>query len=120
MALQPHPLTSVMQLTVTAMALCIAAAAISYIVRSTMEERNARLVEIGVGILRTDPKKEAQVAGARKWALDLIEANAGGIKFTAEARTALLQEPLSFDFYPYSYDVYTPNDPRPQKGRNSN
>jgi hypothetical protein len=119
MALQPHPLTSVMQLTITAAALCIAAAAISYVVRSAAEDRNARLVEIGVGVLRIDPKKDAQVAGARKWAIDLIDANAGGIKFSNEARAALLQEPLGVNYYPDSYDFY-PIRPLSKKDKNSN
>jgi hypothetical protein len=100
MALQPHPMTSVMQLSVTAASLCVAAAAIIFAIKSMSDERNARLVEIGVGILRVDPAKEAQVSPARRWALDLIDANAGGIKFSKEARELLLQQQL--DFQPYA------------------
>jgi hypothetical protein len=94
--LQPHPMTSVMQLSITAASLCVAAAAIIFAVKSMSDERNARLVEIGVSILRVDPAKNMQVAAARKWALDLIDANAGGIKFSIAARDELLHEPLGY------------------------
>jgi hypothetical protein len=96
MALQPHPLTSVMQLSITAASLCVAAAAITFAIKSMSDERNARLVEIGVGILSVDPAKEAQVSAARNWALDLIDANAGGIKFSREARKELLERRLDY------------------------
>lgn len=81
--LQPHPLPSAMQMAITLCAVCVAAAAIAFVVWSASEERNARLVEIGVGVLRADPAKDPQVAAARKWALDLIDANAGGVKLFA-------------------------------------
>ena len=104
--MQPHPMTSVMQMCITAASLCVAAAAIIFAVKSMSEERNARLVEIGVGVLRIDPQKEAQVDAARQWALDLIDANAGGVKFSPAARAELLRKPLN-DFQPYgSADIY--------------
>jgi hypothetical protein len=114
MALQPHPLTSVMQLSITAASLCVAASAIIFAVRSMADERNARLVEIGVAVLRVDPGKETQVAAARKWAIDLIDANAGGVKFTPEARETLLQSPLSYDSY-LGYTDYAPAQGRKNK-----
>lgn len=58
----------------------IAAAAISFAIVTLRQERNAKLVEIGVSILKSDPTKEPAVMQARKWALDLIDANAGGAK----------------------------------------
>jgi hypothetical protein len=94
--LQPHPLTSVMQMAITFCSLCIAAAAITFVVKTSSEERNARLVEIGVGVLRVDPTKDVQVAAAREWALDLIDANSGGVKFSDEARQGLLQRRLEW------------------------
>jgi len=97
MALQPHPMTSVMQLSITAASLCVAAAAIIFAIKSMSDERNARLVEIGVSVLRVDPQKEKQVAAARKWALDLIDANAGGVKFSPDARNQLLEQRFAFD-----------------------
>jgi hypothetical protein len=90
--LQPHPLTSVMQMAITFCSLCIAAAAITYAIKASSEERNARLVEIGVGVLRVNPTKDVQVAAARGWALDLIDANSGGVKFSKEARQNLLEQ----------------------------
>src|SRR4051794_6208736 len=92
--LQPHPLTSVMQLSVTAAGLCVAAAAALFAIKSASDERNARLVEIGMSVLKVDPTKEKQVSAARSWALDLIDANAGGVKFSKEARSELLRAPL--------------------------
>jgi uncharacterized membrane protein YgcG len=92
--MQPHPLTSVMQFAVAAAALCVAAAAIFFAVSTVRQERNAALVSIGVSVLRADPGKEAQVNAARQWALDLIDANAGGVKFSTDARAALLRGPL--------------------------
>jgi len=111
-------MTSVMQLSITAASLCVAASAIIFAVKSMSEERNARLVEIGIGVLRVDPEKNTQVAAARKWALDLIDANAGGVKFSAEARTSLLQGPLGYDLGSYSTGVdytYTPDAPAKRK-----
>jgi hypothetical protein len=110
--MQPHPMTSVMQLTITIAALCVAAAAVAFAVHTFSQERNARLVEIGVAVLRVDPTKDTQVAAARKWALDLIDANAGGVKFSEEARAQLLNQPFN-DFEPYgSADLYPKSLPR--------
>ena len=55
------------------------------------EELKVHLVEIAIGILRADPKED--VAGARSWALDIIELNSG-VKFNEEDRKALLHKPL--------------------------
>jgi len=105
LAPQPHPLTSVMQMAITFLSLCIAAGAIAYAVKTTSDDRNARLVEIGVGVLRVDPSKEGHLTAARSWALDVIDANAGGVRFSREARAGLLQK--AFDLQPldsYSFD----------------
>jgi hypothetical protein len=98
-ALQPHPLTSVMQMAITFLSLCIAGGAIAYAVKTTSDERNARLVEIGVSVLRVDPQKEGHLTAARSWALDVIDANAGGVRFSPEARAGLLQK--AFDLQPF-------------------
>ena len=90
-SLLAHP---VFQTIVPFLSLCVAAAAIVFTVRTTSEDRNARLVEIGVNILTVDPSKQTQIDGARKWALDLIDANAGGVKFSSAARQALLERRL--------------------------
>jgi hypothetical protein len=100
-ALQPHPLTSVMQMAITFLSLCIAAGAIVYAVKTTSDDRNARLVEIGVSVLRVDPQKEGHLTAARKWALDVVDANAGGVRFSSEARAELLQK--AFDLRPINH-----------------
>ena len=84
---------------------------------------NARLVEIGVGVLRADPKKDESARIAREWAIDLIEANSGSAKFSGEARRKLLDNALNYQptysYGPDGYD-YTPesshDDGWPPKG----
>ena len=93
--MQPHPMTSVMQLTITGCAVCVAAAALTFSAVTIRAERNAALVSIGVSVLRADPKAEVEALIARKWALDLIDANSGGVKFSPEARAELLQKRLT-------------------------
>ena len=98
--------------------LVVAIATLQYSIQAAKEERNARLVEIGISVLRVDQTKDPQVNGAREWALDLIDANAGGVKFSAAAREALKQgkfysEPIN-SFEPYSYGYSCPDRrPRP-------
>ena len=83
--------------------------------------RDADLVKIGVRVLRVDPEKEKQISAAREWALNLIDANAGGVTFSSEARAQLLREPLKYS-YTY-YDTYTSFEParddHPLNRRNS-
>src|SRR5580704_372972 len=86
-------------LIVASIADVLATAAIILSVRTEVEKGNADLVRIGVSVLRVDPEKEKQISAAREWALNLIDANAGGVKFSPEARAQLLQEPLKFDYY---------------------
>jgi hypothetical protein len=83
------------QIPIAFCALCIAAAAISFAVVTLRQERNASLVRIGVSVLRADPKKEPSAAAARVWALDLIDPNAGGVRFSKEAREELLTQALA-------------------------
>ena len=108
-------MTSVMQLLVTVSALAIAACAIIFTVWTVREHRNAELVQIGISVLRVVPEKEKQISAAREWALNLIDANAGGVKFSSEARAQLLREPLSADYWqPYDYSTpVKPARPRP-------
>jgi hypothetical protein len=94
--IHPHPATTVMQFSIAVAALIVTATALIYAVTAVVEarhsrgiERNAKLVEIGVSVLRADPQKEGHVSVARKWALDLIDANAGRVKFSPEARAEL-------------------------------
>ncbi|MGI8567672.1 MAG: hypothetical protein ACR2KT_00555 [Methylocella sp.] len=86
------------------MQLAVTAAAISFAVWTWREHRNADLVRIGISVLRVDPEKEKQVSEAtRKWALDLIDANAGDVKFSPDARAQLLKKPL--ETYGSGYNV---------------
>jgi hypothetical protein len=58
-----------------------------------------------VSVLRVDPQKEGHLTAARSWALDVIDANAGGVRFSREARAGLLQK--AFDLQPFdsSFDA---------------
>ncbi len=58
-------------------------------------EVNARLVEIGIGILRADPK-EAQTNATREWAIKLIETHSGQ-PFSDQARSELLNNKLRWE-----------------------
>jgi hypothetical protein len=124
--MQSHPIA---QFFLTLAALMVSSAILLYAVTTFIEtrnargtERNAKLVEIGVSILRVDPNKEGHINAARHWALDLIDANAGGVKFSAAARTELLKAPLEFDYgfqpgytdYAYPEKPKTPMPPRPR------
>jgi hypothetical protein len=89
-------------------------------VETWMAKRNADLVKIGVSVLRVDPEKEKQISAAREWARELIDANAGGVKFSPEAREQLLKGPLGYlaDYsqpIDYSTPVGTPDKPAPRR-----
>src|SRR3954447_4987633 len=68
-----------------------------YTYESRSRELNIKLVEIGIGILRADPK-EKQTQGAREWAIQVIETNSGH-RFSDQAKNELLKDKL--DFQPY-------------------
>lgn len=89
-----YPSATLVQMTLTFCALVIAGSVATLAYLSSKEGRNAQLVQIGVSVLETDPGKDKQVQAAREWALDLIDANAGGIRFSPEARAELLKRPL--------------------------
>jgi len=108
-------MTSIMQWSVSIAALAVAACAISFTVWTWREKRNADLVKIGVSVLRVDPEKEKQISAAtREWALNLIDANAGGVKFSPPvARELLLKKPLATGDYfgDYGSSYYEPAKP---------
>jgi hypothetical protein len=123
LTMQPHPMTPVMQMGITFAALVIAASAAYFAYFNANEARNAALVSIGVAVLRADPTKEPQARAAREWALDLIDANAGGVKFSNSARAALLEGRLEFGVFTPGYDstftpgfdsTFTPGSPAPR------
>jgi len=116
----PYPFTPYLQASVAVAALLIGASALFASFTVWRGERNARLVEIGISVLRADPKKEPSVAAARVWAIDLIEANAGGVRFSPEARRQLFEQALPvIPWRDYTYDTFTPDVPR-TPGKNSN
>ncbi|MEA2818638.1 MAG: hypothetical protein QOJ86_642 [Bradyrhizobium sp.] len=57
-------------------------------------ELDIKLVEIGIGILRADPKG-TDLTPARAWAIQVIEDNSK-VKFSDDDRRSLLQKPLLF------------------------
>jgi hypothetical protein len=108
--MQPYPFTPYLQATIAFAAIIIACSAAAGAFSLANDDTNARLVEIGVAILRADPSKVQSAASARVWALDLIDAHAGGVKFSPEARKELVDQALAatgfggwFDYG--SYDV---------------
>jgi hypothetical protein len=72
-----------------------------YSYNSRNKELDVRLVEIGISILRADPK-ETQTQGAREWALQVIEAHSGQ-SFSNEAKQELLKNKLDTLGYGYTY-----------------
>jgi hypothetical protein len=111
-------MTSVMQLSVTGAAVTVAACAITLTVWTWREHCNADLVRIDVSVLRVDPEKDKQIGAAREWALSLIDANAGGVKFSQEAKEQLLKEPLKYDYSADTVTYYsadTPVKPAPRR-----
>lgn len=117
------------QIPIAVFALSLAAASSAFTVSTFRQERNAKLVEIGVAVLRADPSKEPSALAARKWALDLIDANAG-VTFSPEARAELLKQALpawdtsyynipSYDssYYPTYRSGYSPA-PKPTPDSN--
>ena len=100
----PSPWTPLVQITIALAALSVAAAGILHAVSAWSEEKNARLVEIGIAILKVDPNIDSSNAAIREWALNLIDANAGGVRFSEEARAELLKNAIvakSVTFEPY-------------------
>ncbi len=63
-------------------------------------ELKIRLVEIGIGILRADPKDD--VTPARAWAIKVIQQNSG-IDFTDEETNLLLHKPILSKGYGTGY-----------------
>jgi hypothetical protein len=81
----------------SAVSFFVGSLAIFLSVRAVIEKGNADLVQIGINVLRVDPEKEKQLSDAtREWALNLIDANAGGVTFSPEARAQLLKKRLEY------------------------
>lgn len=95
--MQTSRTTTFMQVSIGICGLCVAGASLSVAYKNLSDEQNARLVEIGVGILRADPTKETQAVAARVWALDLINAHSGSRPFSREERSELEGKQLIYD-----------------------
>jgi hypothetical protein len=82
--------------TMVAAGLALIGAAISgfYTYANRNRELDIRLVEIGIGILRADPK-ETNLKAARGWAVQVIE-DYSKVKFSEADRAALLEQPLLY------------------------
>jgi hypothetical protein len=109
-----QPTATLAQMTTAFCSVVIAATALIFTIHTWSDSRNAQLVQIGVGILEIDPTKEAQSSGAREWALDLIEANSGGVKFSKPARDQLLNGRL------VTWNIGSPGIPGGNSGPLSN
>jgi hypothetical protein len=82
----------------------IASAFYTYTARN--RELDIELVKIGIGILRADPK-ETQTAGAREWAIRLVEGRSGQ-SFSDQAKKELLQNQLIYPSYIDYSEQFTP------------
>lgn len=60
---------------------------------STKGAFDAKMVELGIGILSADPSK-TEVSPARQWALELVEEHSGK-KFSEVDRESLLNHPIA-------------------------
>jgi hypothetical protein len=110
--MQWRSMTPIMQIGITVSALIVACSIAYYTGASARSASNSALVQVGIAVLRADPQKEPQVMAAREWALNLIDANAGGVKFSPEAREELLQQSLGYvDTYGYGYSDVSPDRP---------
>jgi hypothetical protein len=88
-----QPKATLMQTLTALCGMIIAGCALAVTFHTLYENRNAQLVQVGVGVLEVDPSHGKQIQAAREWAIDLIEANAG-VRFSPEARQQLMKKPL--------------------------
>jgi hypothetical protein len=86
--------TEIASITVAGLSLIGAIISAFYSYSNRNRELDIRLVEIGIGILRADPK-ETGISPAREWALRVIEENSG-LQFSEDDRRALLNKPLLY------------------------
>jgi hypothetical protein len=86
--------TEIVSLAVAALAFGASILSAFYTYTSRNRELDIKLVEIGIGILRADPK-ETGLTAARGWAVQVIEDNSK-VKFSSADRETLLLRPLLF------------------------
>ena len=90
----PFKATEIVSLSVAFLAFVGSITSAFYTYSNRNRELDIKLVEIGIGILRADPK-ETGLTAARGWAVDVIE-HFSGLQFSDADRQALLQRPLLF------------------------
>jgi hypothetical protein len=86
--------TELVSLAVAGLAFAGAAISAFYSYTNRNRELDIKLVEIGIGILRADPK-DTGLTSARGWAIQIIE-HYSGIAFDDEDRRTLLNKPLIY------------------------
>jgi hypothetical protein len=87
--------TEIATIIVAGIALAGSVVSAFYTYTSRNRELDIKLVEIGIGILRADPKETGGVTAARGWAVQVIE-NYSRVRFSDEDRKALLESPLLY------------------------
>jgi hypothetical protein len=82
--------------TISAAGLALLGSVVSgfYTYTNRNRELDIKLIEIGIGILRADPK-ETGLTPARAWAVNVIE-QSSQVKFSEADRLGLLQNPLRY------------------------
>jgi len=103
--------TEIVSLTVAFLAFFSAIVSALYTYANRNRELDIKIVEMGISILRADPK-ETQTQGAREWAIQVIE-RFSGETFSKEAKSELLKYKLDFQPYDSTYhpgydSTYTP------------
>ena len=86
--------TEIATIAVAGLALVGSVISAFYTYTNRNRELDIKLVEIGIGILRSDPK-ETGLTAARGWAVQVIEENSR-VKFSNDDRQGLLQKPLLY------------------------
>jgi|SRR4030088_599791 hypothetical protein len=107
--------TEIVSLTVAFLAFLSAIVSAFYTYTNRNRELDIKIVEMGISILRADPK-ETQTQGAREWAIQVIE-RFSGETFSKEAKSELLKYKLDFQPSGYTYNpgydsTYSPGGPR--------
>jgi uncharacterized protein (DUF1778 family) len=87
--------TETVSISVAALAFLGSVTSAFYTYSNRNRELDIKLVELGIGILRSDPK-DTGLTAARGWALQVIEENSR-VNFSDEDRAALLHKPLLFN-----------------------
>jgi hypothetical protein len=86
--------TEIVSLTVAGLAFAGSLTSAFYTYTNRNRELDIKLVELGIGVLRADPK-DTGLTAARGWAIQVIENNSN-VKFSDDDRKSLLEKPLLY------------------------